>query len=272
MQPLHQSHPSQALQNSLHIDCQACRGLCCTALYFAKSEGFPADKAAGAPCRNLAADFRCAIHKDLAVRGLNGCLAYDCFGAGQKVVRELYRRADWRTSPALAEEMFSIFLVVFRLHQMLWYLAEAASLAPAVPCQAEIHALIEENQRLTRLPPKALLQFQLNPYHQKVSRLLKNLCARICTAGKQSQDAIGKRFRGKKTRQVDFSMCLLIAADLRESDLYGASFLGADLRDANLKDADLRESIFLTQGQINAAKGNAGTKLPVALHTPSHWL
>lgn len=272
MRPLHQSHPSQALQNNLHIDCQACCGLCCTALYFAKTEGFPADKSAGVPCRHLAKDFRCAIHQDLAESGLNGCLAYDCFGAGQKVARKLYRQADWRTSPPLAKEMFGVFLVVFRLHQMLWHLVEAASLAPAAPCQGEIHALITENQRLTRLPPKALLQFPLNPYHQRVSRLLRELCARICTAGKQCPDAIGKRFRKENLRQMDFSMCLLIAADLRESDFYGASFLGADLRDANLKDADLRESIFLTQGQVNTAKGNAGTKLPAALHTPAHWL
>ncbi|WP_257968025.1 pentapeptide repeat-containing protein [Peribacillus deserti] len=50
-----------------------------------------------------------------------------------------------------------------------------------------------------------------------------------------------------------------------------ADLIGADLRDADLSGADLTGSIFLTQAQINSAKGSAHTKLPPRLHTPEHW-
>jgi uncharacterized protein YjbI with pentapeptide repeats len=63
----------------------------------------------------------------------------------------------------------------------------------------------------------------------------------------------------------------LIAADLSEADLRSADLIGADFRDANLSGADFTGSLFLTQFQINAAKGDARTKLPVSLNRPPHW-
>ena len=69
--------------DNLQADCQNCFGLCCVALYFAASEGFPSDKEAGQPCPDLQTDFRCRVHKGLWEKGLKGCMAFDCFGAGQ---------------------------------------------------------------------------------------------------------------------------------------------------------------------------------------------
>ena len=66
-------------------------------------------------------------------------------------------------------------------------------------------------------------------------------------------------------------MACLIAADLRGADVYGANFLGADLRDANLGDTDLSQCLFLTQIQLNAARGNKNTRLPAFLQRPAGW-
>jgi uncharacterized protein YjbI with pentapeptide repeats len=63
----------------------------------------------------------------------------------------------------------------------------------------------------------------------------------------------------------------LIAADLRGADLRSADLIGADFRDADIRGADLTESIFLTQSQLNAAKGDSNTKLPPSLSRPTHW-
>ena len=41
---------------------------------------------AGKPCPNLREDFRCRIHEQLAERGFPGCVVFDCFGAGQRLV------------------------------------------------------------------------------------------------------------------------------------------------------------------------------------------
>ncbi|MEQ8198385.1 MAG: pentapeptide repeat-containing protein, partial [Clostridiaceae bacterium] len=49
----------------LKADCRKCFGLCCIALYFSASEGFPTNKDAGKPCINLQSDFTCSVHKNL---------------------------------------------------------------------------------------------------------------------------------------------------------------------------------------------------------------
>ena len=50
-----------------------------------------------------------------------------------------------------------------------------------------------------------------------------------------------------------------------------ADLIGADFRGADLSGADLTESIFLTQSQLNAAKGDTHSKLPTPLTRPAHW-
>jgi len=66
-------------------------------------------------------------------------------------------------------------------------------------------------------------------------------------------------------------MALMIAANLKGCSLKKTNFLGADMRDANIKDTDLSGCVFLTQMQINAAQGNAKTKLPANLSRPFSW-
>lgn len=67
-------------------------------------------------------------------------------------------------------------------------------------------------------------------------------------------------------------MCFLMVADLSECKLDQTNFLGADLRDDDLRNTDLSHSYFLTQGQINSAKGNSETKLPIYLNMPDAWM
>lgn len=85
-------------------------------------------------------------------------------------------------------------------------------------------------------------------------------------------DWIGKNLKGKDLRTTDLRGAYLIATDLRDSDLRGVDFIGADLRDANLSGANLSTSLFLTQMQVNSAKGNAQTLLPAHIQRPSHWV
>lgn len=51
----------------------------------------------------------------------------------------------------------------------------------------------------------------------------------------------------------------------------GADLVGADLRDADLRGANLTYSIFITQLQINSAKGDSETKLPISISRPLNW-
>ena len=113
------------LASNLKIDCEKCFGFCCSALYFAKAEGFPEDKVAGKPCMNLKEDFKCKIHESLSKKGVKGCTTFECFGAGQKIAQDTYKGESWLDNKEKASEMFDAFVKMMQLHEMLWYLAEA---------------------------------------------------------------------------------------------------------------------------------------------------
>jgi len=239
----------------LKIRCEDCSGLCCVALYCMKSDGFPANKAAGVPCKHLMPDFRCNMHSRLAEKNMKGCLSYDCFGAGQKVTQLCYPDKNWQSHPEKADEIFQVFIKVYRLHQMAWYLLESLSLTLDEKLIAEIHQLIELNQRMTWEPPEKILTSDMDGYKARVNDVLKQVSSNVKT-----------RHQGK-----DYSMKMMLGATLNGAKLNKSNFLGTDIRDANLRNADLSDCIFLTQMQINSAKGNSGTKLPDRLTRPPFW-
>ncbi|MEV7128479.1 pentapeptide repeat-containing protein [Streptomyces sp. NPDC093260] len=264
--------------NELRGDCAACFGLCCVALPFAASADFARDKPAGKPCPNLREDHRCGIHTRLRAEGYPGCTVYDCFGAGQKVSRITFGGQDWRTAPAgQAREMFEVFPVVRQLHELLWYLTEALALPAARPIHADLRGALEETERLTLLPPGELTALDVGAHRQAVNVLLLRTSelARAGVRGKKKDrrgaDLVGARLKGADLRGASLRGAWLIAADLTGADLRGADLIGADLRDANLADADLTGAFFLTQPQLNAARGSAGTRLPRSVARPVHW-
>jgi hypothetical protein len=113
------------MRAELSSDCGACAALCCIALPFAASEDFAFDKAAGARCRFLRDDCRCAVHDELVPRGLSGCAVFQCHGAGPRVTRAFAGRAE---TPALVAERDEVFRVQREVHELLWRLDAAAEL------------------------------------------------------------------------------------------------------------------------------------------------
>ncbi|MEV8313054.1 pentapeptide repeat-containing protein [Streptomyces sp. NPDC059900] len=261
----------------LRADCGSCFGLCCVALTFAKSADFPVDKAAGTPCTNLRQDFGCGIHQDLRQKGFSGCTVYDCFGAGQQVSQTTYGGTDWRRDPDSARQMFDVFPVMRQLHELLWYLTEALALPQTRPIRAELQHALDTVEDLTRATPAAVAGTDVAAHREDVNVLLLRT-SELVRAGikrkkkdRRGADLFGARLKGADLRGVTLRGAYLIAADLRGADLRQADLIGADFRDADLRGADLTGSIFLTQSQVNAAKGDAGTKLPPALARPAHW-
>ena len=90
-------------------------------------------------------------------------------------------------------------------------------------------------------------------------------------ADHRGADLIGAKLRGADLRAANLRGAYLIGADLRGADLRGADLIGADLRGADLRGADLTGSIFLTQAQLDAAKGDTDTRLTPPLTGPGHW-
>ena len=130
------------------VDCSKCSGLCCTALFFSKSDGFPENKKGGKPCSELQSDFRCKIHDELEKFNMKGCIGYDCFGAGQHVTQSIFKGETWLTLQEQAKDVFDIFLLIFQLYQIRYYLVEASLIISAQKLWRDIENLIEENETL----------------------------------------------------------------------------------------------------------------------------
>jgi uncharacterized protein YjbI with pentapeptide repeats len=274
---LHQAAAGPTGVVRLRGDCERCFGLCCVAPAFSASADFAIDKAAGYPCPNLQPDFRCGIHNRLRQRGFPGCTVYDCFGAGQKVAQVTFGGEDWRRNPRIATQMFQVFAVMRQLHESLWYLTQALTLQLARPLHAELSAALKETDSLTRNSPDALLGLDVQAHWRVVTELLLRTSELVrAEAGRRQVDRRGADLTGKDLRGVDFRGAnlrgaYLIGADLRGTDLRMADLIGADFRGADIRGADLTGSIFLTQSQIDAAKGDLDTRLPPSLTRPTHW-
>jgi len=271
---------------NLLADCGNCFGLCCVALPFAASADFAIDKDAGTPCRNLQQDFRCGIHTVLRTSGFTGCTVFDCFGAGQKISQQTFGGRSWREAPGTARQMFEAFPVMRRLHELMFYLVESLTLPAAEPIRADLTAALAGLEKLTLLGPDELTGLDVDAHRSRINVLLLQVSELVrgpsqvqgksggkAPKGKnfRGADLIGAKRRGADLRRANLRGAYVIGADLRDADLRQADLIGADLRDTDLRGADLTGAIFLTQSQLNAARGDVRTAIPVGLAMPSHW-
>ena len=153
---------------------------------------------------------------------------------------------------------------------------EATSLISAQPLKETIQCLIEENVKMCHYRPDSILSLDLEQYRQRANYILKQVCKLLqqsihSESKKVPSNFLGGNFKGRNMSGADLSTKLLIAANFENSLFNGTIFLGADTRDTNFNNADLSEAVFLTQGQVNSAKGNRNTKLPYHLDYPSTW-
>ncbi|MEE2061877.1 pentapeptide repeat-containing protein [Rhodococcus artemisiae] len=248
-------------------DCHSCVGLCCTVFGFSRSRDFATDKPAGTPCPHLASDFGCTIHDVLGPRGYRGCTVFDCFGAGQAVTA--------RTPGHLTG---AVFPRMKQLHEMLWYLHEAADRALDPDDVTDAADLAATITAFARLGASELLALDLDALHEQVRLLLvavsDALRASYHSTGTPDPrlhpgaELAGRSLRGRVLCGADLRGACLIGADLRSTDLNAVDLLGADLRDARLDGADLSSALYLTGPQIAAARGDRDTLLPHRVPVP----
>lgn len=275
--PARRTSPGDAGDSVLTPECDKCSGLCCVGPAFAASADFAIDKPAGLPCPNLQPDFRCGVHSRLRDLGFSGCVAFDCYGAGQRVTQETFAGVDWKSSPEMAPRIFATFFTVRRLHELLWYLREAMALPAARPLRAELRSATDETEMLARGGPEALEALDTAGHWERVNSLLRktSALARAASAGpaadRRGADLIGADLRAVDLRGADLRGANLIGADMRGSSLALADVTGADLRGANLSGANLSSTLFLTQSQLESARGDRATALPPARSRPAHW-
>lgn len=149
------------IEVALQADCGQCAALCCMAFSFDKSSQFALDKESGVACPNLGGGGLCTIHNSLAEDGFNGCVQYDCFGAGQRVIQQVFNGFSWQDDATLRVPMMDAFRAMRLVHELLLLLNEADKLALSEPKQAELGVLVELLQ-----PQEAWTQQSLNVFEQ----------------------------------------------------------------------------------------------------------
>jgi hypothetical protein len=228
----------------LTADCGRCEALCCS-LPFSRGREFPEDKPEAVACRHVTADHRCGRHGRLWAEGWRGCVTFDCFGAGQHICQVTYAGVE---RPDVTERL-AAFGVVRQLHEMRFLATDPGCLGSSYAAAAA--GLDEHLSTLAAGTPSALLALDLVALRKRAGEIFAGVAA----------ERGGPSLRGE----------LLMAADLRGRDLRAADLLGADLRDANLSGVDLSTTLFLTQPQVTAARGDGLTRLPERLRPPAHW-
>ena len=256
---------TEAAEGELRADCSRCQALCCVALPFTRSTDFAVDKAAGEPCRNLAVDHGCRIHAELPERGFPGCVAFDCFGAGQQVSSVVFAGRSWHDDAVTAREVFDGFAVLRQVHEMRWLVADLLrrGLPPqdAVPLEQAGRQLRQvgygDPAQVLATDP-ALLRAMVGPLLRAASAHLR---AGTSSRDLSGRDLLGADLAGHDLRGADLSGALLVGADLREADLRLADLLGTDLRGADLRGADLTDAVCLTRPQVAATQTDRRTRL-----------
>ena len=258
-------------------DCARCVGLCCVALTRTRSGGFGADIPAGTPCHHLREDNLCRIHPRLREEGWPACTVFDCFGAGQQVTQVTFAgRADWRDDPDLASSMFAVFAAMRHLMEMLRLLTEAEQLArgelarPVAGLVGELRTVVESDAAELTTIDIGELRGRVGDLLVAVSEQHRHPAPRSRRLRPRAQ-LMGADLRGADLDGHCLRSALLIASDLRGASFERTDLLGADLRDADLRGADLSGAIFLTQQQLDAARGDAHTRLPEGLTRPRPW-
>ena len=138
----------------LKMDCARCCGLCCVVPPFDADQGFGFDKPAHTACLNLTGDFRCSIHHELPMRGFPACATFDCYGAGPWITQTVFGGASWRSSPQIAQRMFTLYPRYRALHELMWLLDLAigqipsSGAEPLLRCLRDIEFLCEGGAEL----------------------------------------------------------------------------------------------------------------------------
>ena len=136
--------------------------------------------------------------------------------------------------------MFDVFLIMRQLHEMLWYLTQALMLPSVHAIEQELNLILYKTENFTRLSPDYILKIDVAAHTTHVGALLLKISELVRTNDSNKQNT-----------KLDY--------------------IWADLRDADIRHANLSNSIFLTQSQVNTAKGDSNTKLPKSLTRPIHW-
>lgn len=136
-------------------ECGKCFALCCVALSFQRSADFGHDKPSGQACHFLETDYRCRIHAQKEALGYEGCIEFDCLGAGQRASAG-FAGLNFSGGPAVARRLYGRFTELLKLQEMRQALVDAGEFPLSVEMDKERRALLERFARSADVPRQDL--------------------------------------------------------------------------------------------------------------------
>ncbi|TLP48993.1 hypothetical protein FDK21_04940 [Cohaesibacter sp. CAU 1516] len=162
-------------ENLLEPDCSKCAALCCVSLAFDKSDMFPIDKPNGAPCPQLDKNNGCKIYDCREAEGYHGCMNFNCQGAGQRVVQDLFGGRNWHFEQSLLNDMTSAFVILLRAHELLSLLKAAEALPLTRGELDQFEGFVEELNPEDGWTEALLEAFEKGKTEKRVYAFLKSL-------------------------------------------------------------------------------------------------
>ncbi|MAK61155.1 MAG: hypothetical protein CMK09_09280 [Ponticaulis sp.] len=173
---------------SFESDCSNCASLCCFAYAFTKGVEFPIEKDADELCPHIGKVSGCQIHANRAARGFTGCIKYECLGAGQRVVQEVFKGASWRDDPALLKPMSEGLRVMKVLHEML-QLLETVEILPLTPEETRLYQdLLARAMPETPFTPESLIAFPVYQLRRDVTQFIRGLAHHVSSQRRADQN------------------------------------------------------------------------------------
>lgn len=162
----------------LRGDCSRCQGLCCVSHAFDRNQWFSFDKLADEPCRHLRHS-ACTIHGQLAQKGMQGCANYDCYGAGQRVVQELYAGGAARSDEQRARAMSATFLRLRDVHELRLLLHESRPLPMRREQRLRLAQLLDWLEPTAGFTPTTLAALDIATLQRAVHAFLRSLAVHV---------------------------------------------------------------------------------------------
>lgn len=164
----------QRLPSALRADCSRCAGLCCVVPAFRAVQGFGFDKPPHVACRHLLNDSQCSIHDRRVGCGFVACVGFDCYGGGQRVVKELGVGMNWRGSADNAALVFSAYTSFLVLHRLMATLTVAATgMPPKSAAQLRLRRM--QLNRLCRTAEAKRGRLDLAKIERETFNLIRNV-------------------------------------------------------------------------------------------------
>jgi len=136
-------------------------------------QGFGYDKPAQTPCINLQPDFRCSIHGRLAESGFPGCIAFDCYGAGQWVTQQVFQGASWRDSVLTGKRMFEAFSRFRTLHELMALLIVARQHVKEKDILEKLDRKLKEIEKITVAETADCGRIEITTLRQEIMGFLR---------------------------------------------------------------------------------------------------